>query len=540
MFDSRKSQGAIFDRLARRAGAAAFSVAALVFLIILFSAYLIFGISSFAEYPLAMVVGVIAAASLLLGVAARFAAGRFLRPLGLVAAGLVKAAKGDLTADFSGSKGGIGPLVGNIHEMVHAFRAIVERIIVTTIGNVVTFGEEFKNMVTGAADASVTQSNQAAAIAAAAHQMSVAAETVRRNAEGARSTTEKAMKAAREGTVLASETADILHTVGSTNSKLALHVEGLHARVKEIEEIVGVIKEIADQTNLLALNAAIEAARAGNEGRGFSVVADEVRRLAERTIEATDEISERVSRVRQESVTTKESMDESVTTVTRLHERASGLGASLTSIFESVSKVNEGIVFVTESMREQSETSAQVAESIENIAVTSSQLKEMSLAVHKRTVEFEGNADHMLELVGAFRIDLHRDAERFVETLAASPELLSLDPGRMERYLTDGLKTHPWVELLYVTDAKGRQLTGNVAASRIDRTVQGKDWSRRPWFVEPAKTGKPYLSGLYRSVATNDYCFTAATPVYREHTIAGVIAADINFKALSSTGSGKR
>ena len=539
MTHDRATEQHIFLHLATRAACAMSALTGLLFAAILFFTYLAFGSALFERTPLAVMTGIIILGSALIGFFVKFAAGNALRPLETVATELGKAAKGDLTADFSAATGGLGVLSVNIHEMLHAFRGIIEGIIVSTIGNVVTFGGEFRSMVTSAAEASVTQSTQASAIAAAAQQMSAAAETVRRNTEAARSTTEYAMETARQGADIASDTADILQSVGVTNKRLATHVEGLHGRVKEIEEIVGVIKEIADQTNLLALNAAIEAARAGAEGRGFSVVADEVRRLAERTIGATEEISQRVAKVKEESVTTKESMDESVAIVDRLHERASGLGSSLASVVKSVRKVNEGISFVTESMREQSDTSRQVAESIENIAVISSELKEMSLGVHQRTEEFERTSEHMLDLVGAFRIDLHRDAERFVKGLCVSPEVLSLEPGRMERFLVSEIKSRGWVELLYLTDAKGRQLTGNISASNIDQNVRGKDWSTRPWFIGPAGTGKPYISGLYRSVATNEFCFTAAAPIYRGKELSGVVAADINIKALSSVGGGK-
>jgi len=173
--------------------------------------------------------------------------------------------------------------------------------------------------------------------------MSSSAEAVRRNTEAVYATAESAMEQAHRGAVAASRTADALATVGTSTGSLAEHIEELHASVREIEEIVAVIKDIADQTNLLALNAAIEAARAGEEGRGFSVVAEEVRKLAEKTISATDQISQRVARVSRESLTTKASMDESMATVTKVHEQASGLGISLESIVASIGQVNSTV-----------------------------------------------------------------------------------------------------------------------------------------------------------------------------------------------------
>jgi hypothetical protein len=195
-------------------------------------------------------------------------------------------------------------------------------------------------------------------------------------------------------------------------------------------------------------------------------------------------------------------------------------------------------------MKEQCETSVQVAESISDVAVASSQLKEMSRTVSRRVGDFESTAERMLGLVGSFKTELHRKAQRFVEALSASHEVLSLDPARMEAFLASQIRTNPWIELLYVTDGKGRQLTGNISATAIDRTIRGKDWSKRPWYTEPAKTGTTYLSGLYRSMATNDFCFTASVPLYKEERLCLVVAADINFRSLSSlrqsaTGSPK-
>ncbi len=413
----------------------------------------------------------------------------------------------------------------------------MEKIIATTITNVVTFGAEFKGLVAHATEGSVAQSNQATAIAAAADQMSGSAEAVRRNTEAVYATAESAMGKARSGAIAASLTAEALSTVGKSTEKLAEHIEELHASVREIEEIVAVIKDIADQTNLLALNAAIEAARAGEEGRGFSVVADEVRKLAEKTISATDRISERVARVSRESLTTKKSMDESMDTVTKVHEQASGLGVSLESILASIGQVNNTVGVIMQSTQEQSAASAQVAESIRNVAATSSRLKEMSLAVSERVGDFESTAGRMLDLVGTFKTELHHRAQRFVAELSVSPELLSANPEEMERFLVSQLQTHPWVELLYVTDGHGRQVTGNIAPSGIDYRVRGKDWSKRPWFTEPVTSGRGYLSGLYRSVATNDYCFTASIPMQKGQGISGVVAADINFISLRSLTS---
>ena len=537
MITDQRGEQNNFRRLAARIGYAAFGLSALTSILLLSFARLLFA-APFRTMPYTSAAFVAVVGGGLLGLFARLAAARFFRPFGVLVNRLDKVAQGDLTVDFSAFEGGAGAIGGGLQKMVLAYRRVVEKIIVTTINNVVIFGAEFQGLVKGTTERSVAQSTQAAAIAAAAHQMSGASGAVSESTNVAGEMILSATKAVLEGADTASATADILHAVKIEAAGLAEHVAELHHSVEEIEGFVGVIEEIADQTNLLALNAAIEAARAGDTGRGFSVVADEVRRLAERTIQATGEISRLVGRVSEESATTKKAMDDSLAAVTKAHENAGRLGSSLGSAVESVGLANDRMEFIVQSMREQVDASSQVASSVAEVADTSSELKEMSLVVRRRVDDFESMSEGTLDLVGTFKTPFHEKAHQFVENLAGDPAVLSFAAQQVEPCLSAALKNHPWVELLYVTDGHGRQVTGNVSASGIDRSIQGKDWSKRPWFAEPARTGAVYLSGLYRSVATNDFCFTASVPVRKGGVLVGVVAADVNFRSLSSQLSG--
>ena len=136
----------------------------------------------------------------------------------------------------------------------------------------------------------------------------------------------------------------------------------------KIAAIVNVIKEIADQTNLLALNAAIEAARAGEQGRGFAVVADEVRKLAERTKLSTEDIAAMIEAIRSGTSQAADSMTQGTVMVNEGMELVSHTGNSMATIHGSTDKVLAALDDISTSLREQSHANSEIAKSVENIA----------------------------------------------------------------------------------------------------------------------------------------------------------------------------
>jgi methyl-accepting chemotaxis protein len=300
------------------------------------------------------------------------------KPLSDLSGKIHSIAEGDLKATIENTnKDEIGELSQDLNKMVQAFGGIVDDILIaaTQMSSAVdVLRTNSEKTVEGARH----QSEQASQIATAAEQMSQTITDIARNASTAQESSKEAMTTAANGKEVAEGAVSTVNRVYTSTVELATMVEKLNNRASEIGNIVTVIKDIADQTNLLALNAAIEAARAGEQGRGFAVVADEVRKLAERTIKATAEITEKIGAVQQESVQTTKSMEEASGEVTKATDYIRQVGDSLNHIFESVQKVRDQITQIATAVEEQSAASEQVAKSIERTEAVSKDVEKMA------------------------------------------------------------------------------------------------------------------------------------------------------------------
>lgn len=177
----------------------------------------------------------------------------------------------------------------------------------------------------------------------------------------------KAGHSAEEGSKIVNNTIEGMIKIDKVVSEAAVIIERLGGSTDKIGEIIQVIDDIADQTNLLALNAAIEAARAGEQGRGFAVVADEVRKLAERTSKATSEISKMIKSIIDETHTAVKSIETGTGEVTKGKNEAILAGKSLEEILSGSSKVVEAVSKVAHNSESQSQRADQINTSIETI-----------------------------------------------------------------------------------------------------------------------------------------------------------------------------
>ncbi len=192
-------------------------------------------------------------------------------------------------------------------------------------------------------EASNQQQQMAQTSSASALELTHASNQVSENIASMIQATDRARDLARDGHRVVNEAATSINGISQSVSNTASTIASLGNHSGEIGRIVSVIKDIADQTNLLALNAAIEAARAGEQGRGFAVVADEVRKLAERTAKATDEISSTINTIQNETATAVTAMDQVHVQVTQGVEKTQQGDRAIAEITDAVAGLSQQI-----------------------------------------------------------------------------------------------------------------------------------------------------------------------------------------------------
>ena len=249
------------------------------------------------------------------------------------------------------------------------------------------------------------QSAQSSEIAGAIEQMTKTIMETTGNTVLAADTSRQAGDKARFGSDVISDTVDGMKKIAEVVKNAAITVKELGASSEQIGTIVQVIDDIADQTNLLALNAAIEAARAGEQGRGFAVVADEVRKLAERTTKATKEISDMIKKIQKDTVEAVKSMELGTNEVENGLVLTEKSGTSLNDIVASVSKVDEIIGQVAAASEEQSSAAEQIGRSIEGINNVTQQSAVGIQQIARAAEDLNNLTVNLQTLIEHFKID---------------------------------------------------------------------------------------------------------------------------------------
>ena len=247
-------------------------------------------------------------------------------------------------------------------------------------------------------------SSQSTSLATAGEEMSATSGDIANNCHHAANNAGGATRKATQGAAVVGQSILVMNSIAERVQSAASTVDALGTRSEQIGAIIGTIEDIADQTNLLALNAAIEAARAGEQGRGFAVVADEVRALADRTTRATKEIGEMIKAIQKETKAAVTSMEQSVTQVEQGTSHAAESGRSLQEILDIINDVTGQISQIATAAEEQTATTREISSNVMNLNELAQQndhaLHETAIAAN----DVSRQAEELKQLVGQFRL----------------------------------------------------------------------------------------------------------------------------------------
>jgi len=248
-----------------------------------------------------------------------------------------------------------------------------------------------------------SQQSHASETAVGMEQMSAAVHDVAANASSAAISAEETKTNAEQGARIVADTIDAIHAVSDEAKRIAESMAALDGQAKDIGQVMNVISDIADQTNLLALNAAIEAARAGEAGRGFAVVADEVRKLAEKTMHATHEVEVVIKAIQDGASVNLRSIGEAVSATGKSTQLAQTAGESLQSIV-AIAEVNAGKVqAIASACEEQSSSSELIRQRTAEVSEVAKHNAELMAEADRAVVELEGLIDRVAALVVELR-----------------------------------------------------------------------------------------------------------------------------------------
>jgi methyl-accepting chemotaxis protein len=247
------------------------------------------------------------------------------------------------------------------------------------------------------------QTIQASEVAGAVEEMAKTIIETSSNTSVAAETAKQAGENAKEGGKVVIQTITGMNKIAEVVMQLAQTVEALGKSSDQIGEIVQVIDDIADQTNLLALNAAIEAARAGEQGRGFAVVADEVRKLAERTTKATKEIADMIKKIQKDTIEAVQSMKQGTSEVEAGKELANKAGIALEQIISGTQKVSDIIRQVAAASEQQSKASENISKNIEAITTVTHESAAGAHQIARAAEDLSRLTVNLQDMVGRFR-----------------------------------------------------------------------------------------------------------------------------------------
>jgi methyl-accepting chemotaxis protein len=326
------------------------------------------------------------------------------RPIYQSVESAARVAQGDLTQVIVvRGKDETGQLLQALADMQGSLKSTVQQIAEAS-HQVASAAEELNAVTEESTRGLVRQHDEIQQAATAVNEMTAAVEEVARNAASTSTISTSTAEDAHSGQRQVQQAVVAIDTVTTEINASTQRVEALAGQIHDITKVLDVIRGIAQQTNLLALNAAIEAARAGEQGRGFAVVADEVRALAHRTQTSTGEIEAMIQRVRTGADDAVQAMVKSQSIVQNTQSLAAEAGFALERINEGVSQINERNLVIASAAEEQAQVAREVDRNLVNIQDLSTQTATSANQTSASSQELARLAVSFNTLVGRFKL----------------------------------------------------------------------------------------------------------------------------------------
>jgi methyl-accepting chemotaxis protein len=297
----------------------------------------------------------------------------------------------------------IEQLAQGIWRMAVSLRTLLEKIDASS-HEVSTAAEQVSGTAERIATGAEEVAAQSATVATSGEEMSATSQDIALNCQMAADGAQQAARSAQDGAVVVDKTVSVMGQIAAKVQESARTVESLGERSDQIGTIIGTIEDIADQTNLLALNAAIEAARAGEQGRGFAVVADEVRALAERTTRATREIGEMIKAIQVETKGAVATMELGVRQVESGTLEAAKSGQVLQGILHQINDVAMQVNQIATAAEEQTATTHEISSNMQQITDVIHQTSQGAHESASAANQLHGNAEELQRLVQQFKL----------------------------------------------------------------------------------------------------------------------------------------
>ncbi len=351
-----------------------------------------------------MLLGVIGALAILVGLVAATVISRMIvGPLRSTVQQAQRVAAGDLThSQASARRDEVGQLQNAMHDMTNSLRNLIGRI-GGGVSQIAAAADQLSAVTAQTSTGVQTQRVETEQVATAMHEMAATVQEVARNAEQASTAARQADQQARQGDRVVRDAVGQVGSLAGEVDQSAHAIEALHAESGRIGSVLEVIRAVAEQTNLLALNAAIEAARAGEQGRGFAVVADEVRALARRTHDSTEEIEGLIGNLQRVAQQAVEQMQSSRSLTQRTVELANEAGVALGRITESVSTIEQMNQQIAAAAEQQSAVAENISESVTRVRDIGDQSASATEQTAGASAELARLGVELQELVRQFR-----------------------------------------------------------------------------------------------------------------------------------------